>query len=139
MGTTFLAHSFAEQFSNPSHFVNVSVDFSGEVNLITGDVAGDPVDAMESAATLLGPGLWHFEVFADNAVDYGLSTGPVVIDLEQPVQHGGFAEGDTLTSFDSSGAIDSAIFEVTGSFFDDVIRGIDALDIIPGTGTAGHS
>src|SRR5690349_20244370 len=110
MGTTFLGHSFAEQFSNPSHVVNVSVDFSGEVNQITGDLAGDPIGAIESRATFLGPGIWSFESFADNAVEYSLSLAPVVIDLEQPVQRGGFAQGDTLTSFDSSGAITSAIF-----------------------------
>src|SRR5262249_3517227 len=101
----------------------------GGVSQIFGLEAGDPVDAIKATLHDLGTGSFFFEVFADNAVDYSLSTGPVVIDLEQPVQRGGFAEGDILTSFDSSGAIESAIFEITGSFFDDVIRGIDPVDI----------
>jgi Ca2+-binding RTX toxin-like protein len=128
MGTTFLGHSFAEQFSNPSHVVQVSIGIDPPITQIFGAEAGDPVGAIESRATVLGTGSWFFDVFADNAVDYSLSLAPVVIDLEQPVQRGGFAQGDTLTSFDSSGAIVSAIFEITGSFFDDVIRGIDALE-----------
>src|SRR5262249_6075413 len=106
------------------------VDFQfqgGSQIVISGAEAGDPVDSMKTIVQGLGSGLYFFDVFADNAVDYSLSTGPVVIDLGQPVQHSGFAEGDTLTSFDFSGAIDSAIFEITGSVFDDVIRGIDRV------------
>jgi hypothetical protein len=97
MGTTFLGHSFAEQFSNPSHVVQVSIGIDPPITQIFGAEAGDPVGAIESRATVLGTGSWFFDVFADNAVDYSLSLAPVVIDLEQPVQRGGFAQGDTLT------------------------------------------
>ena len=45
-----------------------------------------------------------------------------------PTQHGGFAEGDTLTFFDGQGNISEAIAGIDGSSFDDVIRGIDLLN-----------
>src|SRR3954452_1800050 len=54
-----------------------------------------------------------FELFDDTSVSYASSNLKVFVDLERPVQHGGFAEGDVLTN----------VFEVTGSAFDDVIRG----------------
>lgn len=65
--------------------------------------------------------------FADNAVDYSSSNGAVSIDLAANItgqvlgviaapQHGGFADNDVLVD----------MFEVTGSAFDDVIRGSNA-------------
>jgi Ca2+-binding RTX toxin-like protein len=66
---------------------------------------------------------YYFEVFDDNSVDYSRSTAPVSIDLTQATQHGGFAEGDSLGD----------IFEVTGSPYDDVIRGLNTSDYPPDT------
>src|SRR5207244_11640767 len=73
----------------------------------------DPLDSMEAIMVSHGYGKYYFEVFDDNSVDYSLSNAAVSIDLTKATQHGGFAEGDALHD----------IFEVTGSFFDDVIRG----------------
>src|SRR5262249_45475183 len=66
---------------------------------------------------------FFFEVFDDNSVDYSFSNAPVSVDLTQATQHGGFAEGDRLDD----------IFEVTGSAFDDVIRGSNVSDFPPDT------
>src|SRR3954469_8869146 len=60
----------------------------------------------------------YFELFDDTSVSYASSNVKVFVDLEAPVQHGGFAEGDVLTN----------VFEVTGSAFDDVIRGSNPGD-----------
>jgi Ca2+-binding RTX toxin-like protein len=64
-----------------------------------------------------------FELFDDASVDYGGSNAAVNIDLQRSVQHGGFAEGDVLTD----------VFKITGSSFDDVIRGSNASDYPPDT------
>jgi Ca2+-binding RTX toxin-like protein len=63
----------------------------------------------------------YFELFNDTAVDYSNSNLKIFVDMEIPVQHGGFAEGDVLTD----------VFEVTGSAFDDVIRGSNTSDYPP--------
>src|SRR5262249_27897442 len=63
----------------------------------------------------------YFELFNDTAVDYSNSNLKIFVDMELPVQHGGFAEGDVLTN----------VFEVTGSAFNDVIRGSNTSDFPP--------
>src|SRR5262245_29969863 len=141
MASTFTAHASVELFANPSHTVALSYfttfdllpfphfethldfGFSGGERPLD----GDPVGAMEDFAVAHGDGLYFFQVFAGNAVNYGLSTAPVFIDLERPTQHGGFAEGDTLTFFDGQGNISEAMAGIDGSGFDDVIRGVDPL------------
>jgi Ca2+-binding RTX toxin-like protein len=61
---------------------------------------------------------YMFEVFDDTSADYSLSTAAVNIDLRQATQHGGFAEGDHLVN----------VSVVTGSSFNDVIRGSNPSD-----------
>src|SRR5262245_49614557 len=139
MASTFTAHASVELFANPSHTVALSYfttfdllpfphfethldfGFSGGERPLD----GDPVGAMEDFAVAHGDGLYFFQVFAGNAVNYGLSTAPVFIDLERPTQHGGFAEGDTLTFFDGQGNINEVMAGMDGWSFDDVFRGAD--------------
>jgi len=64
---------------------------------------------------------FYFELFDNTAVDYSNSNAPVFIDLEAPVQSGGFAQGDVL----------HGISEVIGSSSDDVIRGSSPSDYPP--------
>jgi Ca2+-binding RTX toxin-like protein len=127
MGSTFTATASVDSFTNPSHTVALSyfttfdlLPFPHfETHLVFGfsghdfPRAGDPIDAMEDFAVAQGEGLYFLTVFAGNAVDYSASTAPVFIDLRQPTQHGGFAEGDDL----------GAMAGIDGSSFDDVIRG----------------
>ena len=139
MGSTFTATASTELFANPSHTVALSYfvtfgifgfethfDFGFDGGDLPRD--GDPVDAMKDIASANGEALYFFQVFNGNAVNYGTSTAAVFIDLERPTQHGGFAEGDTLTFFDGQGNISEAIAGIDGSSFDDVIRGIDLLN-----------
>jgi Ca2+-binding RTX toxin-like protein len=63
------------------------------------------------------------EFFDSTVVDYSFSTASVFVDLEQLVQQGGFAQGDVLTN----------VSEITGSAFDDVIRGSNPSDYPPDT------
>jgi Ca2+-binding RTX toxin-like protein len=131
MGTEFIATAAPEVFTNPEHDVAIA-DKNGQFSFgfNGGDLPqpGDPLAAMESIVKAGDPGgvglLFFFGVFPDNAVNYSQSTAPVSIDLEQPVQHGGFAEGDML----GSDANFSTIFKITGSNFNDVIRGSNEVD-----------
>lgn len=138
MGSTFTAHASTELFANPSHSVALSYfttfgifgfethfDFGFNGHDLPRD--GDPIGAMEDFAVANGEALYFFQVFAGNAVDYSASTAPVFIDLERSTQHGGFAEGDTLTFFDAQGNLSEAMAGIDGSGFDDVIRGVDPL------------
>src|SRR5262245_27370834 len=148
MATKFFAKAGAETFANPSHsvvftyhggtvaFDNFGGIFGGDVVLLEGGFvdSDEPyngfVEGEVNDRTLYGDIIlnfisahsagrhFYFEVFDDNSVDYSLSTAPVSIDLTQATQHGGFAEGDKLGD----------IFEVTGSAFDDVIRGSNVSD-----------
>jgi Ca2+-binding RTX toxin-like protein len=148
MATKFFATANADTFSNPSNsrlftyvsgpvafeddgggvfsyddsFVDPNEPYNGFVenpNQFT-----TPTDVVLDYISSQGlPGNFYFEVFADNSVDYSLSTAPVSIDLTKTTQHGGFAEGDSLGD----------MFEVTGSFFDDVIRGLNTSDYPPDT------
>jgi Ca2+-binding RTX toxin-like protein len=127
MGSTFTATAAVDAFANPSHTVAISyfttfdlLPFPHfETHFVFGfsghDLPhdGDPIDAMEDFAFANGEGLYFLTVFAGNAVDYSQSTAPVFIDLRQPTQHGGFAEGDDL----------GTMAGIDGSSFDDVIRG----------------
>src|SRR5262245_27433999 len=61
---------------------------------------------------------YMFEVFNDTPADYSFSNAVVNIDLKQPTQHGGFAEGDILVN----------VSEVIGSSFGDIIRGSNTSD-----------
>jgi Ca2+-binding RTX toxin-like protein len=141
MGSTFTATASVELFANPSHTVALSYFTTFEFfpphfethfdfGFDGGDLprSGDPVDAMKDIAVANGEALYFFQVFNGNAVNYGTSTAAVFIDLERPTQHGGFAEGDTLTFFDDQGNISEAMAGIDGSSFDDVIRGIDVLN-----------
>jgi Ca2+-binding RTX toxin-like protein len=142
MGSTFNATANTELFANPSHTVALSYfttfdllpfphfETHFDFGFDGGDLprSGDPVDAMEDLASANGAALYFFQVFNGNAVNYGTSTAAVFIDLERPTQHGGFAEGDTLTFFDDQGNIDEAMAGIDGSSFDDVIRGVDVLN-----------
>jgi Ca2+-binding RTX toxin-like protein len=58
-----------------------------------------------------------YDDFQTNIVDYSNSSSAVFIDLTADVQHGGFAEGDTLINMG----------QVDGSRFNDVIRGSDPV------------
>jgi hypothetical protein len=142
MGSTFTATASVELFANPSHTVALSYFTTFDLFPVPhfethfdfgfdgGDLprSGDPVDAMKDIASANGAALYFFQVFNGNAVNYGTSTAAVFIDLERPTQHGGFAEGDTLTFFDDRGNIDEAMAGIDGSSFDDVIRGVDVLN-----------
>jgi Ca2+-binding RTX toxin-like protein len=140
MGREFIATAAPEVFTNPEHDVAIDVAPNGQLTFggggnTEGDLPqpGDPVSAMESIATAGGPGDYFFSVFPDNAVNYSQSNAAVFIDLEQPVQHGGFAEGDTL----GSDADLSTIFKITGSPFNDVIRGSNEVVTAGVDGTFG--
>ncbi|MEA2964473.1 MAG: hypothetical protein QOI46_4571, partial [Alphaproteobacteria bacterium] len=133
MGSTFTATASVELFANPSHTVALSyfstfdllpfphVETHFDFGFDGGDLPrdGDPIDAMEDFAVAQGEGLYFLTVFAGNAVNYSQSTAPVFIDLDQGIQHGGFAEGDRF--------FDGTMTGIDGSNFDDVIRGMDPV------------
>ena len=144
MGTKFTATAAAETFTNPSHTVDLyygggTVAYEGDgggvvINVAFGDgyadasepyngfvegyVGNEPDNQIFSIIGSHGEGDYYFEVFADNSVDYSFSNAPVFIDLTRTTQQGGYAQGDTLVD----------VFEVTGSSFDDVIRGSNTSD-----------
>jgi len=146
MATNFFAKASAETFANPSHSVvftydgfGGAVEFAengGSVRQLSGGFpdpdepynhfvegnANDQIlhrnEILNFISDHLSGRTFYFEVFDDNSVDYSLSNAPVSVDLTQTTQHGGFAEGDKLGD----------IFEVTGSAFDDVIRGSNVSD-----------
>jgi len=82
------------------------------------------IDQVTAIITAGGqPRLFHhitymFEIFDDTSADYSLSTAAVNIDLKRATQSGGFAQGDTLVN----------VSVVTGSSFNDVIRGSNPSD-----------
>jgi Ca2+-binding RTX toxin-like protein len=133
MGSTFTATANTELFANPGHTVALSYFMTFDLlpfphfqshfvfGFDGGDLPrpGDPIDAMEDFAVAQGEGLYFLTVFPGNAVDYRQSTAPVFIDLQQPTQHGGFAEGDRF--------VDGTMTGIDGSNFDDVIRGMDSV------------
>src|SRR6476619_3254570 len=134
MGSTFTATASVDLFAKPSHTVALSYfttfdllpfphfETHFDFGFDGGDLprSGDSVDAMKDTAVANGSALYFFDVFAGNAVNYGLSTAPVFIDLERSTQHGGFAAGDRF--------FDGTMTGIDGSSFDDVIRGIDVLN-----------
>ena len=75
----------------------------------------DPITGKEIGNVPPNPGpnvvVYAIYAFSNTAVDYGNSTHSIFIDLTTNPQHGGYAEGDTLTN----------IYEITGSVFGDVI------------------
>jgi Ca2+-binding RTX toxin-like protein len=124
MGTTFTGapnKTFVNAFDDFLYLL----DANGNPNL------SQPLDP-HTADPLLPNGFIapceYIMTFADNAVSYALSPSAVTIDLGDntatfsgphliaALQHGGSAEGDVLIH----------VFEVTGSAFDDIIRGSDA-------------
>src|SRR5438132_5058258 len=118
MATNFQATSAAETFTNPHHTVAfkyvdgaVALQPDGGVQILgsfsdarepyNGVVEGfngsEPLDViLEAMADLIPPhnSVFYVEVFAGNSVDYSASPSAVFVDLEQPVQQGGFAQGD---------------------------------------------
>jgi len=110
---TFTATATPETFVGVENLDFVFPDLINTVyveNITTGQAAGsDPGKAQSGIAV---------DVFDNITVDYSNSTAPVLIDLSQTTQHGGFAQGDTLIND----------FSVIGSPFDDVIRGQDIVD-----------
>jgi Ca2+-binding RTX toxin-like protein len=68
-------------------------------------------------------GKLYFELFDETLVDYSNSNASVFIDLQQHVARGGFAQGDFLI----------AVSDVTGSTFDDVIRGAGDAEFLVDT------
>jgi Ca2+-binding RTX toxin-like protein len=127
MTTSFVGHAAPENFSNPHRIVSVHVDANGntdaphaEGGFFLGATLVSAIDqfiAFLTSADLVGQTLF-FDAFEDTSVDYSFSPAPVFIDLERPIQNGGgadFAVGDTLIN----------VFEVTGTGFNDVIRGSD--------------
>lgn len=63
------------------------------------------------------PGTLTTRTYAGNIVDYGFSLAGVDVDLERLQQIGGFAQGDLLTD----------IGDISGTAFNDVIRGSDPI------------
>ena len=84
----------------------------------------DPITGKEIGNVPPNPGpnvvVYAIYAFSNTAVDYGNSTHSIFIDLTTNPQHGGYAEGDTLTN----------IYEITGSVFGDVIRGSDPQFVV---------
>src|SRR5262249_16807828 len=76
---------------------------------------------LSNPPTLTGTVFIHFELFDDTVVDYSRSNAAINVDLERHAQQGGFAQNDVLND----------VFEVTGSNFDDVIRGSNPSDYPP--------
>ena len=153
MSTNFIATAPSQTFTNTHHTVNlqylggslIAYEFTGGgVDILVGS-GPDPRDPYNGSVegygfpnnTSVEPdasffniisnvnpppgGFFYFEVFADNSVDYHLSPSAVFVDLKLPTQQGGFAQGDVLNN----------ISEITGSFFDDVIRGSNVTDFPP--------
>jgi hypothetical protein len=142
MATNFPATSAAEIFTNPHHTVGfkyvggaVALQPDGGVQILgsfsdarepyNGVVEGfngsEPLDViLETMADLIPPpnSVFYVEVFAGNSVDYSASPSAVFVDLEQPVQQGGFAQGDVLKD----------ISTINGTLFNDVIRGSNPSD-----------
>jgi Ca2+-binding RTX toxin-like protein len=148
MSTNFIATAPGQTFTNTHH--TVELDYVGgpvaletPENLTGGVIAeGGPVSddrdpyngimeglgfngAIDPVSTMLNfiasnnaLGDYFFEVFADNSVDYSLSPSKVFIDLKLPTQQGGFAQGDVLKD----------VSVITGSSFNDVIRGSNVTD-----------
>src|SRR5262245_31087210 len=113
MGTTFFGTASPDRFFNDLTVVQYPSDQNGEHPDLSRPL--DPnINEHVLTTTLL-------VTFNNDAVSYAFSQSAVVIDLGTPpgepaLQHGGYAEGDTL--FD--------IFEVEGSLFNDIIRGSDS-------------
>lgn len=136
---TVFATSAADFISGNDDGLRVGVDsvtqeFLYYVDPITGVPVGDVPDTSNTTATILfdiftlgigllfpppafAPGATEFIVPAINntAVDYAFSTAAINVDLQRGTQQGGFAEGDVLTN----------VFEVSGTLFNDIIRGDD--------------
>jgi Ca2+-binding RTX toxin-like protein len=109
------AGDFADPREPYNQFVETAItDSPAAINQIFGIIAvgGQPPGGIFNGIN------YYFEVFADNPADYTPSNASVSIDLHKSTQHGGFAEGDTLVGISS----------VTGSAFDDVIRGSSPSD-----------
>jgi Ca2+-binding RTX toxin-like protein len=74
------------------------------------------------ATSIFGFGTtFEITAFANTSVDYSASNAAVNVDLQRALQTGGFAQGDNL----------GAISEVTGSNFNDFIRGSDPGSFAP--------
>jgi Ca2+-binding RTX toxin-like protein len=147
MTTTVFGTAGADTFIETEHTVTIDVQATSPLLFDTvlvasafGALPGDPVSEMEAVALadssdLQVPDqrLFNFLVYQNLAVDYSFSTSAVFIDLERNPQSGGFAQGDILHAEDFFGLPTApGMFEVTGTLFDDVIRGSDPL--IVGTG-----
>jgi Ca2+-binding RTX toxin-like protein len=145
MGARFVATAQADTFTNTHHTVEyqyggdgrIALEPDGDVVNIFGpsDEPSDPYNGIieglqgsDSSDEFLGviagrdrAGVYIFEVFDDNSVDYSPSNDGVFVDLERPTQQGGYAQGDVLID----------VSEVIGSVFDDVIRGSNTSDYPP--------
>jgi Ca2+-binding RTX toxin-like protein len=141
MGTTFTG-------APNRTFVNTFSDFLYRLDDSGQPILSQPLNPVTTDANNPGfkdilPSV-YIMTFADNAVSYALSPSAVNIDLGDntanithngtfaiaALQHGGAAEGDVLID----------VFEVTGSAFDDIIRGSDSFVYLnPGAGTPGSA
>jgi hypothetical protein len=108
-------NGIVEEFTSSSQALSLFNQLSGEMLAIAQSFPPENIPFIHTQV------FDYFEFFDDTTVDYTPSNLKVFVDLEAPVQHGGFAEGDVLTD----------VFEVTGSAFDDVIRGSNTTDYPP--------
>jgi hypothetical protein len=108
-------NGIVEGFNSSSQALSLFNQLSGEMLAIALSFPPENIPFVHTVVTN------YFELFDDTAVDYSSSNLKVFVDLEASVQHGGFAEGDVLTD----------VFEVTGSPFDDVIRGSKCQRLSP--------
>ena len=102
----------------PYNLIDEQHSLSSQTEAVYKQWLDQAVQRADSFASAIDPhthwpgGKLYFELFDETLVDYSKSNAGVFIDLEQNIARGGFAQGDILT----------AISDITGSPFNDVIR-----------------